>query len=203
MINKIHSSGGTPGLPESHDTVPESLLPPVPHAAEFEALFSQAAAEIESRYGIAVTCGELSHPFTGHVDGSRIDLHKIMDPELRFFTLLHLFGHAVAWNTSEAARLFAQHEKLDPKGEDSGEREQYEKSANSYGLALLHSLGVFRLDQWLADWAAADRDYFLHFRLGGECGDQRRFFNPGQGPQIEPFKIPEFSPRVIISRYSS
>jgi hypothetical protein len=64
----------------------------------------------------------------------------------------------------------------------------------------LHELGVRDLDQWLADFAACDLAYLVHFYRNGDKPPFRSFWRDGQ-PLLEPLAIPVFEPTRWVTRY--
>ena len=70
----------------------------------FLKIFNKAERYIEERHGIPVRIGDVAHPFTGDLDGAEIQVDYAENAENALFILVHLFGHTVQWNLSDAAR---------------------------------------------------------------------------------------------------
>jgi hypothetical protein len=114
---------------------------------------------------------------------------------------VHLFGHTVQWNTSAEARRIGM---LAP-GQDFSQSDldaltAYELLACRYSIALLHSIGVYDLDQWVSDFAGCDIDYLLHYYRTGDKRPFRDFWRIGRA-LITPMPIPEFSPTRWLARF--
>jgi thiaminase len=69
----------------------------------------------------------------------------------------------------------------------------YEREAASYGLAMLHQIGITDIDQWFCNYTACDQAYLLHFYRTGQKGDFRDFWI-SNAPLIKPQPIPAFVP---------
>ena len=156
---------------------------------------------IERRWGIPVTVTDVPNPFTGDLDGERILVEHDLDVEDAVFILVHLFGHTVQWNVSEASREIAFRKPGGVWSEQAlREVADYEAEACRYSLQLLHDAGVHDLDQWVADFAACDTAYLMHFYKTGEKRPFREFWKDGS-PVLAPLAIPEFHPTQWLSRY--
>ena len=134
-------------------------------------VFDSCERLIERRWGIPVRVNDVPSPFTGDLDGAKIDVDYDLEIEDALFILLHLFGHTVQWNASPAAREIAFYKP--PEGQPWPDDKlaavaQYEGQACQYSLQLLHDAGVHDLDQWVADFAACDVAYLMHFYKTGE-----------------------------------
>jgi hypothetical protein len=173
-------------------------MPPDPD--RLRAVFDRVERMIEDRWGIPVVISDVANPFTGDLDGERILVDYENDIEDAVFILIHLFGHTVQWNVSEQARAiaFARHEKWTE--DQLREVADYEREACRYSLQLLHDAGIHDLDQWMADFAACDTAYLMHFYQTGEKLPFRRFWRDG-APALEPLAIPGFHPSRWISRF--
>jgi hypothetical protein len=173
---------------------------PRPTPERLAAVRDLLRARIEGRYGIPVRFVNVPPPFTGDLDGAEIHIQAEEAMDAQVFTLCHLFGHTVQW--ALAGRPW------DPGAGDDGvysEEEiaavgRYEREASSYGLALLHEIGVTDLDPWLADFAACDYHYLEHFYRTGEKRHPQEFWQDDQ-PLLQPLAIPEFKPRHLKLRW--
>ena len=76
---------------------------------------------------------------------------------------------------------------------------RYEVDAARYSLRLFHEAGVRDLDQWLANFAACDIAYLLHFYRTGEKRLFRSFWVDG-APLLDPLAIPSFQPTKWVAR---
>ena len=142
---------------------------------------------------------DVPEPFTGDLDGSTILVDYDLDAEEALFILVHLFGHTVQWNVSPADREFGLLEVEDPTEELLASLERYEVDAARYSLQLFHEAGVRDLDQWLANFAACDIAYLLHFYRTGSKQEFKSFWRD-QAPCLTPMPIPEFTPTRWVSR---
>lgn len=154
---------------------------------------------IEDRYGVPVVISDVPHPFTGDLDGARIDIDYDNDMEGALFILVHLFGHTVQWNLDADAREIGGRVAADPSEAQLTALERYEQEACRYSLRLLHDAGIHDLDGWLADFAHCDFAYLRHFYRTGEKRPFRDFWVEGT-PPLEPLAIPDFVPTRWLSR---
>ena len=155
---------------------------------------------IEQRWGIPVRITDVPNPFTGDLDGEAILVDHDLDIEDAVFILIHLFGHTVQWNVSERAREIGFARRETWTEDQLHELADYEQQACAYSLQLLHEAEVHDLDQWVANFAACDTAYLLHFYRTGEKRPFRSFWRD-DSPAIRPLAIPPFTPTRWISRY--
>jgi len=165
----------------------------------FRDAFNQVERLIERRYGLPVVLTDVPDPFTGDLDGSRILVDFDLDAEEALFILVHLFGHTVQWNVSASDRELGLKEIREPSDELLAALARYEEDAARYSLQLFHEAGVRDLDQWLADFAACDIAYLLHFYRTGEKRPFRSFWRDN-APHLEPLAIPPFQPTCWVTR---
>jgi hypothetical protein len=170
-----------------------------PDPARLKQVFDKVERMIEDRWGIPVIINDVPNPFTGDLDGGEIFVDYDLEVEEALFILVHLFGHTVQWNVSENARAtaFMKPEHWTP--ELMKQAADYEAEACRYCLQLLHDADVHDLDQWIADFAACDVAYLMHFYATGEKRPFREFWKDGS-PILEAKPIPEFHPERWISR---
>jgi hypothetical protein len=164
------------------------------------AVFGKVERVIEERWQIPVRIRDVPNPFTADLDGSEIHIDFELDVEDSLFVLLHLFGHTVQWNVSEQEREIAF---MKPEMWTEAQLEQvarYELDACRYSLQLLHDAGIHDLDQWVAEFAACDIAYLLHFYRTGEKLPFRSFWRD-DAPKLTPRAIPEFHPTRWLSRF--
>jgi hypothetical protein len=170
----------------------------LPSSDRLRSVFNTVEALIERRWGIPVVITEVPNPFTGDLDGARILVDHANEVEDALFILVHLFGHTVQWNVSAHAREIGV--KTRWSDDELHELAAYETEACRYSLQLLHDAGVHDLDQWLADFAACDTAYLVHFYRTGEKRPFRTFWQDST-PLLEPLAIPDFQPERWITRY--
>ena len=72
-----------------------------------KAVFDRVERLVEERWGIPVQISDVPSPFTGDLDGERIMVDYDLEVDEALFILIHLFGHTVQWNVSEASRRIA------------------------------------------------------------------------------------------------
>ena len=165
----------------------------------FRAVFNQLERLIEERYGLPVVITDVTDPFTGDLDGAQILVDYDLDAENALFILVHLFGHTVQWNVSPRDRELGMMEVRDPTDELLASLARYEQDAARYSLQLFHEADVHDLDQWLANFAACDIAYLMHFYRTGEKKQFRSFWTDA-APGLTPLEIPAFRPTKWISR---
>jgi len=171
-----------------------------PSPERFAEVFPLLRARVEGRYGIPVRMVDVPAPFTGDLDGAEIHLDFEQRDELQVFTLAHLFGHTVQWNTSDRARRIGGKEPGRYSAAELAEVRAYEHEASRYGLQLLHETRVADLDGWLTDFAAADLAFLAHYYTTGERKPIADFWADGQ-PLLQPLAIPAFQPRRFKFRW--
>jgi hypothetical protein len=165
----------------------------------FQEVFNRVERLIEDRYGLPVAITDVTDPFTGDLDGSQILVDYDLDAENALFILVHLFGHTVQWNVSPADRELGLLEVRDPTEELLARLKRYEQDAARYSLQLFHDAGVHDLDQWLANFAACDVAYLMHFYRTGEKCEFRSFWSD-HAPGLTPLEIPPFRPTKWVAR---
>ena len=170
-----------------------------PDDERFRDAFNRVERYIEDRYRLPVVITDVPDPFTGDLDGATILVDHDLDAEEALFILVHLFGHTVQWNVSAADREIGLLEIKDPTDEILASLARYEVDAARYSLQLFREAGVRGLDQWLADFAACDVAYLLHFYRTGEKRAFRSFWIDG-APLLEPLPVPEFQPAKWVAR---
>jgi hypothetical protein len=176
-------------------------MPNTPTAARMREVFDLIEHTVEHRWGIPVRIADVPSPFTGDLDGASIAIDYDNDIEDALFILVHLFGHTVQWNTSLRAREIGTRRPTETwTAAELRELADYEIEACQLSLALLHSVGVTDLDQWLSDFAACDAAYLMHFYSTGEKRPFRGFWK-SHSKMLQPAEIPEFSPASWISRF--
>jgi len=170
-----------------------------PSEARFAEAFNQIESYIERRYDLPVVIRDVTDPFTGDLDGAHIEVDYDQSVEDALFIIAHLFGHTVQWNTDPRARELGTAVVKNPTEEFLAELRDYEQLACRYSLQLFHDAGIRDLDQWVADFAACDSAYLMHFYRTGEKRPFRTFWERGM-TVIAPLPIPEFNPTRWVSR---
>lgn len=171
-----------------------------PDAEYLRGVFDRVERMIEDRWQVPVHIQDVPNPFTGDLDGEQIMVDYDLDIHEAVFILVHLFGHTVQWNVSEQDRATAFAKPATWTEDLLAQTRAYEERACRYSLQLLHEAGVTDLDQWIADFAACDSAYLMHFYKTGEKLPFRSFWRDG-APLLTPLPIPEFQPTRWISRY--
>jgi hypothetical protein len=103
-----------------------------------------------------------------------------------------LFGNTVQWNVAPGAfELGRQYrppvdERLFP------EIAAYEMEAASYGLSLLHEIGIRDIDPWFSAYTASDQAYLLHYYRTGEKKEFSDFWTD-KAPLLKAKPIPQFT----------
>ncbi|HEV8320574.1 MAG TPA: hypothetical protein VG389_03100 [Myxococcota bacterium] len=164
--------------------------------------YDRVKRRIEARYEIAVSIGDVVDPNTGDFDGMRIQVDYDQEMDAALFVLVHLFGHTVQWNVSAEYRALGADLSVGKGEAELARINDYEKNATRYSLQLLHEAGVADLDRWVSDWWHADWRYLRHYYVTGEKLDFRTLLRPGDGEQLTPLPIPDFTPQRWISRWS-
>src|SRR4030095_6907249 len=113
--------------------------------------------------------------------------------------LVHLFGHTVQLSVTPKDRGLGLLEVRNPGEELMSQLARYEQDAARYSLQLFHEAQVHDLDQWLANFAACDVAYLMHFYRTGEKKPFRSFWNDNSAC-LTPLEIPAFRPTKWISR---
>jgi hypothetical protein len=167
--------------------------------ARFREVFNAVEQHVERRYGIPVLISDVPDPFTGDLDGERIEVDFDQSCEDALFIIAHLFGHTVQWNVDPRAREIGTVPVTNATEEFLAELREYETRACRYSLQLFHEAGVEDLDQWMADFAACDSAYLMHFYRTGEKKPFRAFWQHNS-PLIEPLTIPPFTASRWLTR---
>jgi hypothetical protein len=168
----------------------------------FKEAFDLVERHVEERYRIPVSVGDVLDPNTGDFDGGSILLDFDQSEESALFVLIHLFGHTVQWNLSEAHRTLGLDSQAGKDEETLARIYLYERDATRYSLELMHESGVDDLDQWASDWWAADWKFLSHFYRTGERLEVRALLEPGKAERLTPLAIPPFQPQRWVSRWS-
>jgi len=168
---------------------------------DFQTAYNRLVPIIEKKYGVEVTISDVVDPNTGDFDGKTILIDYDQDLEVALFVLVHLFGHTVQWNVSDAYRSLGLNVAVGKTPEEMAAITEYEQGATRMGIALLHEAGITDLDGWASDWWRADFEYLVHFYKTGEKKDVRALLKRG-GEALPPLPIPAFTPQKFASRWS-
>jgi hypothetical protein len=174
--------------------------PATPEAERLRQVFSLVERHVESRWGIPVRVRDVPNPFTGDLDGAEIHVDFDLAVDDALFILLHLFGHTVQWNLSDAARAIGTARPTAWTEADLVAVAAYERDACAYSIALLHECDVYDLDGWVSDFAACDVAYLLHFYRTGQKLPFRSFWRD-HTPVLPPHPIPAFTPTRWVGRW--
>ncbi len=163
--------------------------------------FNRLERYIEDTYALPIIISDVPDPYTGDLDGAKIQVDYAEDIESALFIIVHLFGHTVQWNTSEAAREIGY--KLYPNPDDAMIKKlyDYEHEACRYSMQLFHDAGVTDLDQWLSDYAACDFAFLIDFYKTGVKKPFKAYWQEGSA-LLKPKKIPSFTPTRWVGRNS-
>ena len=162
-------------------------------AIHFDEYSTRTQKHIEGTCGIRVVTRDIPDPLTGDLNGDEIHIDYAVTPEQRLFLLAHLFGHTVQCNVDPSLFELGRQYKP-PVSEDLIPAIlAYEGEAASYGLALLHQIGITDIDRWFCEYTACDQAYLLHFYRTGEKKDFRSFWR-NAAPDFDPKPIPKFTP---------
>jgi len=154
---------------------------------------------IERHYGIRVVTRDIPDPLTGDLNGEEIAIDFAVTSEQRLFLLGHLFGHTVQWNTDSSTFDIGKQYKPPVDEKLFPAVLAYEGEAASYGLALMHEIGIADVDQWFSNYTAADQRYLLHFYRTGDKGEFHEFWREHATP-VELKAIPKFVARRRVFR---
>lgn len=173
---------------------------PMQDESVFVDLLVKARAFVEERFGLVVSFRDVPAPFFGDLDGAEIRIDPSQKAENAFFSLLHLFGHTVQWNTDPRSREAAEVASIPVPEAQVAEIIAYEEQAARYGLELLHDLGITDLDGWYSDFSVADLDYLAHYYRTGEKLSLEQFWREGR-ELLAPLAIPPFQPHRRTFRW--
>lgn len=163
----------------------------------FNAVFDQVRSRIEM-YGISVSFSTLTWPDNARFNGADIILDDRLTPDVRLYTLLHLFGHNVQWSSSDEMRRVGtslQYGKLSSSDEEA--LRAYEREATETAVWLLHDIGIEELDQWLTDIWHWDFEYIAEVFANGVFAPQHNF-DYGNIPFGQPLLVPRPVPKNFV-----
>ena len=173
--------------------------PSRPSDERLRQVFNLLERHIEDHYGIPIRISDVPNPYTGDLDGAEIQVDYAEDIESALFIIVHLFGHTVQWNTSEASREIGYRLYPNPSEEMIQKLHQYELEACRYSMQLFHEALVTDLDQWLSDYSACDFSFLIDFYRTGTKKPFKTFWKDGAA-MLEPKPIPRFMPTRWVSR---
>jgi hypothetical protein len=155
-----------------------------------------------AHYGIEVKIGDVLDPNTGDFNGEEITVDYNQEVDSALFVVLHLFGHTVQWNISDALREIGLDVSIGKSEEHLQRSRMYERGATRYGMQLIHEAGITDLDRWITDWWEADWRYLSHYYRTGEKPDFRAQFQLNCGELLTAEPIPPFQPRRWQARWA-
>ena len=173
----------------------------------FTEIYQTLETYVEATYDLDIITEQLPVDITGDFDGKVIKITNNLGPQLALFTLIHIVGHCIQWNIDPELRALGLTDfRTEPATEaDLLRVHSYEDQASSYGITLLHEVGITYLDQWVSDGAAADWKYLQDlYRRGKEVMQQDPFsgaYHIYGTPLLKPLPIPQFIPKVYESRF--
>jgi len=165
----------------------------------FSTYAARVQQHLEGSYKIRVVTRDIPDPLTGDLDGSEIHIDYAVNAEQRLFLLCHLFGHTVQWNTDPSTFQIGRQvqppvdERLFPS------ILAYEGEAASYGLTMIHEIGIIDIDPWFSSYTACDQAYLLHFYRIGEKRNFLEFWRDDV-PLVAAKPIPRFVPTKRVFR---
>jgi len=154
---------------------------------------------VERDYRIRVLTLDVPDPLTGDLDGAEIHIDFAVTPEQRFFLLAHLFGHTVQWNVNPRAYEIGEPQDPPVREDLLPALMDYERQAASYGLGMLHRIGITGVDQWFSDYTACDMAYLGHYYRTGEKRSFQNFWRDNT-PPLQPQEVPPFTPTRRVFR---
>ena len=164
------------------------------------ALWSKVSSGIV-KYSFVLEYRDLEPPRTGIFDGIRIVIDPDVGFEMQCFLLLHLFGHSVQWVAPSLEHQLAALTETTDRDQFMAALHRYEFEAASFGMQLLHELGVTHLDQWYSDFVATDWRYVEGYYETGTIPDWTTCVVHGY-PLIQPLPIPPLRHRQVEVRFA-
>ncbi|MEX0642616.1 MAG: hypothetical protein WD468_07935 [Pirellulales bacterium] len=131
-------------------------------AAELVDLWTRATSGIV-KYSFAIEYRDLEPPRTGIFDGLRLVIDPDVAFEMQCFVVLHLFGHSVQWVAPSLEHKLAALQSTSDKQRFMAILQAYEYEAATFGLQLMHEVGIRHLDQWYSDFVETDWRYVERF----------------------------------------
>lgn len=163
-------------------------------------LFEKVSAGV-SQHGFAVEFVQLQPPRTGIFDGLSIQLDPDLDPTLRCFVLLHLFGHCVQWCAPSLSAVVAAVQNAPHKDAFLEALRRYEFQAGRLALSLLRQVAGHEHDRWFSDFVHTDQWYLERFYREGKLARLEDCVVLDR-PMIESETIPPIERRKIEVRFA-
>jgi hypothetical protein len=142
-------------------------------------------------YGITTIIRDLAKPYVADLDGVSIVINLEIPADERVFLTVHLFGHAVQWNTDPKTLLVAVPPPPPVPDRLIPAITEYERDAARYGLQILHKYGIRHLDSWLAAYSEADIARLIEYYKTSRLSPLSDFWDD-QIPALDPKPIPLF-----------
>jgi len=161
----------------------------------FARLLQRAQEHLADRHGMLFQQLEPHLPVRGVFDGRTISMRESVPIQEALFLTVHVFGHAVQFGTSAAARVLAAgafRARNNPDFESAVYA--YETEASGYGAQLMLDLDAEPLLPWYEHLACADRASIIGYCRTGHGIAQ--LTPPHQG-DIIPLPIPAFITQTI------
>ena len=153
------------------------------------------------KHGFVLEYRDLEPPRTGIFDGLRIVIDPDVGFEMQCFVLLHLFGHSVQWVAPEIEHKLHALQNTADKTQFMQVLHDYEYEAASYGLSLLHELGITELDAWFSDFVATDWKYVERYYLEDRIPPWDECI-VNDGPLLTAAKLPVLRHRQVEVRFA-
>ena len=160
-------------------------------------LLQRAQQHLADRHGLLFERLGPDFPVRGIFDGKTISLREGVTVQDAFFLTVHVFGHAVQFGTSSAARVLAG-SAFRARNNPDFERAvfAYETEASSYGAQLILELDATPLLPWYEQLAHADRASIIDYcRIG--CAPSPTAPGTSACCPFIPQPIPSFTPQII------
>ena len=199
MSNATRLNETAPAGIGGHELVGQRLvgqLPPM-HLVE---LWIKCASRVV-KYGFTIEYRDLEPPRTGTFDGQTIMLDPDVGFEMQCFILLHLFGHSVQWVAPSLEHKLAGLQRSSDLEQFLRVLQAYEFEAATFGLELMHQVGIHDLDQWYSDFVETDWRYVERYYRTGTIPPWDECIAKGS-KVIEPRPIPELKHRKVEVRFA-
>ena len=153
------------------------------------------------KQGFVIEYRDLEAPRTGIFDGLRIVIDPDVGFEMQCFLLLHLFGHSVQWVAPSLEAKLADLQHTQDRERFMRVLHDYEFEAASFGMELIHRVGVTNLDEWYSDFVQTDWQYVEGYYQTGRIPDWTTCIASGC-PLIARAPIPELRLHQVQVRFA-
>ena len=176
------------------------ILTPI---ASYPGILESVIKHIESRYGLTVEYRTLPPGSSGTFDGCNLYLDPDQSEEAKLYSLCHIFGHCVQWNSSEKDReigLYYGVVKIYSEDEITIVK-AYEQRASQIALYMLNEAGFTDLDLWITNWFCSDFAWLEHlYRTKEKLPYGSTWIEVGESDCIKPVTPPKFTPQAFEIR---